>query len=1199
MLYHLPDQEALFQILTSRHLPSKEAASAVRAGREEDGSLLIETTGKLSTSVLKALQPLGLTKLHGRSKRKSVIDQDFSCWYELLKPVPSPAWKQSHNSDNSQIVQKILFQLSSEEQLREVSSEMFRLGNDQQRFQVLQSDEDSEDFSCLLLVINPPWYSLLRAMAGWDEEGSIDAYWEQAPHIWVELGFEHPLLRKVKLQPKSEQMLLIHSSREWRFVLRGPYQDLYELLEVQLPDQPTLELRPEPPEKLIVPLKLKLGSDRSETELWVLFENARDQLNAFIESASEEVIARLQFAVVTPTNSSSQQSSSKTTSDSETILLRLRPGPGTPPVLPISALECHAYMQLSQLFVPVGHYFFPPVRRQTIHDLISSEQDSMIWLHPLENGEFAIRSVDATAFRSLSEWVEYILHTAEEHLQTWKEGMTFAFESFICHEGQNPNAPPDPGKLSVARKHPDQSTEREQGNRLKEAVSDSEQESGLDVSLNPQMKADEWITPLPLNELQVRVETLEETCWNYLSELDDISVVSQKELDLWAELASLYLQLGHRMDGSNCWMNRIWRPGQFAFKDISIWAEAETQLSTESRHTLSSLLSLLEKGSLARATGTLLLSLLSRQIAKGEKLQDILPYREHLKDWLESQEQQLPWRLVWMGWRVYFCISNEDVLTLARARDRILNQLHDFGLVPERELPSFLRFSRSDSGTQDLSVVIHLKKLHQELKSWAINEKNQEWGRSGAYLDLIFAYGFAKLNHIDLASKFQEEALVALKPAIAEASETYDATHVLISKAYRLRIQEALEGKLIKAAFSAELLQIMEQFRDDHDAKEIQQAFYRFEKLRKESLLIDPFERIKPYRQVITAASELQTRLDRMYDIAEPEQLAQELKQLLLQECPLLALEGQGALLRTCLELAPRLNVDVGELVLQELRTFLNQDLELSPLLFSRLLDKGLQVSLHFGQSLFAEELVGKLEGLLTSTSFQHLLQAMLTWTGSSTTNQTTHQTQREFDLALEELIRHSLTVLKKLGLRNEMLRMLNLLASIVKKLHPPQNSTQYLKVMCWIAGGWFVFGRDTESWTILDQARERLIVPYGSEYMGRADILRVPLLTAYIQTLGEAPIQTAMEHLHGLFVPDPNDSSSPLGLPSLEEQTLVRSHYSLSHLQIAETIVLTLSTETFSLDNTAREWLDECEFRLRQQIHRDVQSAVNDGTIG
>src|SRR5690606_13469186 len=100
---------------------------------------------------------------------------------------------------------------------------------------------------------------------------------------------------------------------------------------------------------------------------------------------------------------------------------------------------------------------------------------------------------------------------------------------------------------------------------------------------------------------------------------------------------------------------------------------------------------------------------------------------------------------------------------------------------------------------------------------------------------------------------------------------------------------------------SPELLSIMEWM--DRNER------YKADRLREQSRIIEPFERIKPYRNFHRRyADEFERELAQLLDVADPGQLAARLEQLWTSPPPAAQKpSGRTRLLTAALELAPRL----------------------------------------------------------------------------------------------------------------------------------------------------------------------------------------------------------------------------------------------------------------------------------------------------
>ena len=132
----------------------------------------------------------------------------------------------------------------------------------------------------LLRVVGPPYYSLLRAL---ERDGSAKApraYVERAPRVWVEIGYTHPLVEALK--PTAGKSLLIRPPREWAFLEDAPFQDIYDILEFNLPERKIDWQETKAKSRLTVPLRLAPSGSPDQAELWVLHDRPLEQLDSLV-----------------------------------------------------------------------------------------------------------------------------------------------------------------------------------------------------------------------------------------------------------------------------------------------------------------------------------------------------------------------------------------------------------------------------------------------------------------------------------------------------------------------------------------------------------------------------------------------------------------------------------------------------------------------------------------------------------------------------------------------------------------------------------------------------------------------------------------------------------------------------------------------------------------------------------------------------
>ena len=156
----------------------------------------------------------------------------------------------------------------------------------------------------------------------------------------------------------------------------------------------------------------------------------------------------------------------------KTIVLRVRPSKLPPPVLVLNALGfCH-FQKLPNLFLPVGTRLHPPLRRDAVRKHLADDPMQVTWLYPGPDGSFTPESLPETAFRPLSDWIDYVLDHDHEPLQAWVQSAQFDFEPFVCDEdgGDQPKKPPKEPRAKAA---PRRGQQRGPARRRRKANGDS------------------------------------------------------------------------------------------------------------------------------------------------------------------------------------------------------------------------------------------------------------------------------------------------------------------------------------------------------------------------------------------------------------------------------------------------------------------------------------------------------------------------------------------------------------------------------------------------------------------------------------------------------------------------------------------------------------------------------------------------------
>ncbi|MFO0824841.1 MAG: hypothetical protein U0792_17270 [Gemmataceae bacterium] len=181
---------------------------------------------------------------------------------------------------------------------------------------------------------------------------------------------------------------------------------------------------------MTVPLRLTAGNAADIPELWVLRENAIEQLDTLVRDSDDRLTQRLVFAVATDANGNRTGAA--------------RDHRNAPPALPLeNALGFKPFWKLPNLFVPVGKRIHPTLRRDAVRKLLADDADQVVWLYPYADGKFIPESVPDGAFRSLEDWVDYVIESEQQPLAAWIEATRFDFDHFICKDTSGPKPKPD------------------------------------------------------------------------------------------------------------------------------------------------------------------------------------------------------------------------------------------------------------------------------------------------------------------------------------------------------------------------------------------------------------------------------------------------------------------------------------------------------------------------------------------------------------------------------------------------------------------------------------------------------------------------------------------------------------------------------------------------------------------------------------
>ncbi len=1159
MILKFPDLATLRLALTSGAVPPAVSAAPVTGADDVDGSVWVEAAGSLPRASQNELKRLGVQAV--RSNGAELV-AEVCCWAQLLPlqadPGPPAVTDQT----------PVLFEVASGEALAELITEMLRLGNDRQGFRWL---EDGAAARALLRVAGPPYYSLLRAVDHIGREKAPVAFVERAPRVWVELGHAHPLAEHVK--PPKGKLLLLRPPRRWTQLDDEPFRDVYEVLEFTLPAAPARWSDAPPKGRVRVAPTLKPGGAEDGAELWVLRDGGVDELNRFVQNADDQLLHRLAFAVGDKGGET-------------TVVVRVRQSRQAPPVLVLKGEPYKQYLKLPNLFLPAGARLHPPLRRDVVRRLLAEDPDRLTWLTPHPDGSFTPQTLPEDAFRPLADWVEYVLDRDREALRAWVQASQFDFEGFVCPDDQpaKPRKPAEPEKKRG-------STDR--GGREAEAPQDQTSYALAAAQKRSvpeeEPEAEEPVAAEPAEALK-RLKALQERFLAAEGGLD-----APERVALWPEMAALYAALGGggTDDAGVCWMNALWCDDDAPPARARAWFRAEASAvvarpDKEPARGRSWASRLTFAGAKGRdVTGEELDRLLALEEPDAADVRALAAYLVYaagrtpppealasrlnrVRVFLEAHERMLPVRAVWLAWSHLTRLAGGDVLALARARDRLLGRLFTNGLRPETDLPTFLRFA-GESGRQRFREVRQwLTRLCERAREWAALQGHDalydgKATRTADYLDLLFAFGLARLGEADASRRLLRRATDGL-------AERGDAHNTLLA-GFRYRTEQALAGKPHGGPLPTDQLEYLEELGREYEARHREGRYdpnqpvnprYIVDRMRKVSRILEPDQQIDPYRYYLARTDgDLAAELALLPDVFDVKEVVARVRRL-LQKPPKGASgpEARAQILRAGLDQAPRVSEEFARELLDQVAAAFDapgkgEDVALM-MARADLVEKALFVAAHFDRAEHIPHLVSRFERLLEGQR------------GGATTK------------AIETLAAQCFRGLRKLGMRDEIDRLLTLMADVVLRGKPLASLDERadkpaaLRALLHVAGGWYYFGRDDRAEPLLKAARATL---FSGELASRVQE-HTDLACAYAATVGQAPVEVARRRLEEVF-----DK-----LAGVRDTFTTNNYYSQSQLKVAEAVVLAVVSDDFTLGSQARRWLDDDEFLVRRRIHREMR---------
>ncbi|PID39890.1 MAG: hypothetical protein CSA65_00475 [Proteobacteria bacterium] len=1094
-------EEALRVAISADLVPREVQAEPAKLRRDDGGQLTVQTRSRLAKGALDDLRSAGVAvKRKGLGRGDDV--REVSCWAEIVLP----SWV----GDGEITCAEALFALPDDCSLLGLAGELLRLGCDRQALCLETGDARTPR---LLRAVAPPYYTLLRAL---DDPNGARVYTSSPPRlerVFVQVGYEHPLADKLEAQ--GDGLLLIDGDGAFRPLPPVRWRDVYQLLDVQLPAAAALSEAELPSTRLPVELTLLRQARDAAPRFWVLRRGAMALVEQLVSQLPEADLAQLAFAVVEADENG----------EGPTIVLRAGRGRREPTHLELpESVEAYApYREIAQLLLPADALLEPPLRRQTLEALLAPDPELLTILRGGADDprRFTIERLPEAALSPLPEWIDYVIDSGAETLKGWARSALFDFSAYESVGVEWAEAPPEPEVEEPVEQKP-------RGGRQRVERPVTEVERGEKVTIE-EVAIEE--VAIEMEELLPAVApALRSAEQRRLGELEgqflelDAPADAPERLALWVELGKQNARLSREREAALCWTRALWEVEGEQARGLAVtWADVAARLAsvTDPLTTLD-----LDEPSV-EGLRAVVASVVAAELA-GEPPSPKDAQRVAL--FFDLHEEQLDVRSIWLSRLALSRLSGGDALTLTRARDRILGRLYG-GLSLERDVPSFLRFTGGEGGRDAASVEILAGQLEALLERYGKTRRKPSAveateALTRAYVQLSFAWGFARLGQADRARQLRDASL----PLV----DADDPIHGYLSDAYSARVDQALEGLPAETPLSRELsgrLNDLPRF-----------PRYKIDRLRQASSILEPQERLNPVlafqRDEADPRGEEFAALRGMSDATElTEQVAAIMAKALAAETEL---DDRARLFDGVMDFFPMLPESVA---VPQLRRLVDSLSEVPPPRRYQLYEEALMLAGLFGRRELSLELLTAIEALVTDLSTE---------------------SAAELGATVGECLR----ALRRVGLREEASRLLQVIDKAVVG-----DTPEALICRVQLGAGLADLGQYEQAEQAF-KAGQAALKKGGLMPVERLNVTRA-LATAY----AHMPLERAISDLAKL--------ADQLG--EITDSFNTNSHFCLSVVSFMESLILGLASDELALGELGRRWQDEDEYLVRRRVHREA----------
>jgi hypothetical protein len=1100
-IYQFNNESEFLVILTSGLVPDKTQMDSAQYDVSDDGVITVSPVKPLTLKADAALKAAGII-IEDLDEKPS---KSVSSWLEIIKPKQVPNWEPSRGM--------VLFAVfGSNKTAVSLASELIRLGCDRQEIM----SRNNGDPSVLLKAVDPSYFTVSSALDKPDGLMALVPAAHGQDNVWIEAGYSHPLLGSIKA-PRDKMILVTSVSENWITVDNGPWTGVYNILDLKLRCDQSDVGSVKPTSKFIVPLRLARNVANTIPHMWVIRDNAVSIVDNLVQTLPQDIVTKLTFAHTGDKNN-------------QTIILRARPGQKNPPEI-VSPGEAYSTLfNFPNLYSPTGSIVEPPLKREKIRDVLAPNQELVTWLVP--NGNyFTVERIEESAFNPLSDWVDYVA-SALYDLSQWVRGSVFDFESFEAVDGDWKEKEK---KLEAKAEKKSSHTSSDSSTvRTRVPIGPAEQPEVVTEVAAPI----EFTVRTP-SESEVLLSQVQRGFLELESPMD-----SAERTSLWADMANLHVEIGREQDSRDaglCFVRSLWElPTDASIRQSSIWRNAESKMGNvretgKSGNAFRNLNKIMEVKNPSRDDVRAVTSILYSEAVSNSQSLDMTNIHK-VQVWMDKYDDNLDVRSLWLSRLALSRLSGGDKLTLARARDRVLNKLSR-SLSLERDVPTFLRFADGEAKSNDTTMIAKVTAQVEAFCSYfdkterkhSSVEASQAYTK--AYAHLTLAYGLARLGQSSRANALRQHALTALG--------TSDKIHSFLALSYGVRIDQAIEGLPAETVMPSNViadLNALDKF-----------SRYKVDRLRQTSKILEPQERLDPVAAFHRAGTDPRgAEFVAMRSLAAgSDELIKAVDDIMTKATTKGTLPSERIrLMDGVLDFftsIPESQATVG------IRTVLDSTAAdvASKRIF--ILQKGLQAAGYFGRDDLVREVVDSMKSVLpglASSQIADVGNAMEAYLGQA----------------------------RRFGLKEESSELLSVMENCLSG-----NSTQAVVAKLQLAGGLASLGKIDQANKIIMDSRQVLLT---AKELAMPD--RLAIIGAITNASAQLPADQALVGISRMM-----DQ-----LPIITDSFNTNSHFCKSAIQFVESIVLGFISDNLIVGEIGKKWMEEDEYLVRRRIHRDLANA-------